>query len=174
MKTISISRIISRYFLVLILTACFLSFFAGKSGNNKSYIYLGEFNEGFARAKNGEGWFHVNQEYKPIYSKIFSDVGNYSEGVAPALEDNVWFHINTKGKAVYEKRYYWVDIFSENLAVAVEKDENGVEYYFHIDHNGEPAYSERFDEASSFKNHRAKVSKNNETFFISSSGQRIK
>jgi hypothetical protein len=105
--------------------------------------------------------------------KMYNWVGEPRENRRRVRKDGKWFHVLLNGSPAYfAKRYYSVRDFHEGRALVCEIID-GAKVCYHILYNGQPAYPERFDDGTDFKNHRALMLKNKERFYIGPNGERI-
>ena len=75
----------------------------GQLIHNKWYERLDVFHKGFARAKDGRGWFHITKEGSPAYDHRFADVEPFynGQGYAQTLNGDLVI-LNEKGEALKE------------------------------------------------------------------------
>ena len=77
--------------------------------------------------------------------------------------------MNTAAREELLKSYDHVGPFSEGLAAA----RKGADW-FHIYHNGTPAYEARYDEVTAFSRGQAMVRKGGDWFYIRPDGTRVR
>lgn len=95
----------------------------GETMNGKDYDEIGDYHNGFTRAKHDGKWFHITPYDKPAYRQRYDKVGDFNEDRAAAKENGKWFHIKRDGKPAYKERYDCVGDFYDGVALV--RDENG-------------------------------------------------
>jgi|GEM_PF-3901984 hypothetical protein len=151
------------------------------------YEEVGEFVDGLATAKDKAGCMHINLRGLPAYNYRYEYVSSFSENYAVAMLRNndankpYYAHINKKGEPIYEERYYEAGHFKEGFAVVADAKFPGINAfdgplnlrYFHIDVNGKRLYKNKYHYASPFSDGIAKVTIDNESYYIDINGERI-
>ncbi len=91
---------------------------------------------------------NTKQRGKDKMAKMINFFGGTYEGLIKATDGNGWCHVSADTKLpVYRERYKYVGDFYCERAVAVGYDNK----YFHIKHDGKPAYTERFQITRMFR-----------------------
>lgn len=93
--------------------------------------------EAHTRAKDENGWFHVNKDGKPAYTKRYLEVGNFCNGYAAVRDNDGWFHVNYDGKPAYPERYSNVGLFDSYGLAPTRNYIDGEKKYMLLNRNGD-------------------------------------
>ena len=118
------------------------------------YSWCGNFQDGVCAVRDfNDYYFHINGDGKRLYKEKYRYAGDFKDGIAVAQnQEGLYFHIYRDGILVHDKYFYDLDIFHKGFARA--KDDRG---WCHIDLNGRPIYSERYNMIEPFYNGFARV-----------------
>ena len=87
---------------------------SGKYLHNKWFLDLDVFHKGYARAKDSQGWFHINREGNPIYPQRFLSIEPFYNGQARVeTYDESILIINSEGKCIQTLRERRKDPFHQ-------------------------------------------------------------
>ncbi|OQY41954.1 MAG: methyltransferase [Anaerolineaceae bacterium 4572_78] len=115
---------------------------------DKKFIQALKFHEpGFAPVHDKTGWYHIDIQGMPFYTKRYECVFGYYAMRASVIEHGMWFHIDKHGKRVYSQNYAFTGNFQKGRCVV--RNEHG--YYFHIDLHGERVYQENYRYVGDYK-----------------------
>ena len=89
-----------------------------------SYLYAGDFKDGFACAKTVNGWQHIDKTGNPLNGRFFLDLNIFHKGFAIARDQKGWFHINIKGEELYRNRYRMIEPFYNGVALVHDDNYN--------------------------------------------------
>lgn len=79
--------------------------YQGKFIHGQWFVDLDLFHKGFARAKNSEGWFHINKAGQRIYKEHYASIEPFYNGAARVETVNgMLITINTQGEKISELR----------------------------------------------------------------------
>lgn len=96
----------------------------GEKLSDDSYMYAGDFKDGFACIKTIKGWTHISKEGLSLHNKYFLDLGIYHKGYATARDQKGWFHIDMKGNEIYQSRFIQVEPFYNGIALVHDSNWN--------------------------------------------------
>ena len=104
-----------------------------RSYANDYYLYAGDFHDGIACVKCGDGlWRHITSKGDFLNGTAFLDIGVFHKGIAPGRDDDGWFHMTEDGRPLYSDRYLTVEPFYNGLSLVTRKDNTKIV----IDENG--------------------------------------
>ncbi|HEX7010814.1 MAG TPA: WG repeat-containing protein [Phycisphaeraceae bacterium] len=78
---------------------------------------LGDFREGFARAKQGQRWGFIDKTFQWRIEPQYDDARDFVGGMAAVKIGDKWGYINKTGKMVIEPQFDQADDFDEVLAM---------------------------------------------------------
>ena len=102
------------------------------------YDYIGDFNEGFARAKTEFGWGFLNINGKEITDFKYYSVYNFHEGLAVVYDGKYFGVIDETGKEIIPCTYSYIGSFCDGVAYSCINGE-----YNYIDTLGNIVSEER-------------------------------
>ncbi|MCC5944939.1 MAG: WG repeat-containing protein [Bernardetiaceae bacterium] len=113
------------------------------------FSWCGNYQESLCTVRdNSNRYFHIDLWGSEIYTQKFIYAGDYKDGFACVrLHNGFYKHIDIKGNFLNNKEFYDLGVFHKNFAAA--KDQKG---WFHIDKNGNPIYSQRYQAIEPFYN----------------------
>jgi len=75
---------------------------SGKTITSNTYLYVGNYHDGLAKAKDNLGWLYIDTSGKVAFrASLCSEVGDFHEGLAKAKDSIGWKYFNTKGNVVF-------------------------------------------------------------------------
>jgi 2-polyprenyl-3-methyl-5-hydroxy-6-metoxy-1,4-benzoquinol methylase len=127
---------------------------SGQMLYSNRYDWCGNFQGGFCTVRDCDGnYFHVDKNGFPVYKEHWKYAGDFRDGVAVVQDSNgMSSHINENGDILHSVWYIDLDVYHKNFARAKDKDG-----WTHIDLQGNPLYSRRFQSVEPFYNGQARV-----------------
>ena len=139
--------------------------------SNPKYIFLGEFNEGFAVVyKKDIGYGFVNSKGEEVIPCQYKSALAFTDGLAAVEnEDGKWGYIDTSGTLKIPYKFHMPQQFYEGIAhVGLSADQ-----FIYIDTNGKQLSSPDEGIGSSFSNGRGMIFRNNKFGFIDRTGNTV-
>ena len=102
---------------------------SGKSIVSTKYLYVGNYHNGLAKAKDSVGWLYIDTAGREAFrASLCTEVGDFHDGLAKAKDSVGWKFYNTSGKEVFRASLCTeVGDFHDGLVKA--KDSVGWKYY---------------------------------------------
>ncbi|MDR0612962.1 MAG: WG repeat-containing protein [Dysgonamonadaceae bacterium] len=121
----------------------------GERAYLQNYAWTGNFQENICTVRDFDGnYFHIDLQGKRIYTENYLYAGDYKDGIACVKQsDGFCKHIDTNGNPINSKEFLDLGVFHKNFGTAKDKDG-----WFHIDKQGNAAYSERYSAIEPFYN----------------------
>jgi hypothetical protein len=141
-----------------------------KQATEVSYTVMGNFVEGYARARvpSTRLWGIVSQDGQVIIPFDYQQVGNYREGRAPVKQNNRWGLAGAGGKLYVPVVYDLIGEVRDGRARAKHKGKYGF-----FDQQGCLVIPFQYDFAHDFQNHKARVGVQGRTIIIDLAGRCI-
>lgn len=126
----------------------------GADAYARCYAWCGNFQQGRCTVRDYDGtYYHITSEGDAAYADRWRYAGDYRDGISVVQAfDGYSTHIGLDGLFVHGKWFVDLDVFHKGFARA--RDEDG---WMHIDLQGRPAYTRRFQCVEPFYNGQARV-----------------
>ncbi len=102
---------------------------SGKTVVSPKYLFVGNYHDGLAKAKDNLGWLFIDISGKEVFrASLCSEVGDFHDGLVKAKDSMGWKFYNTSGKEVFRTSLCSeVGDFHDGLVKA--KDSTGWKFY---------------------------------------------
>ncbi len=86
---------------------------------------LGDFEDGYARAKANGGWGYIDRGMAWRIEPRFEDARDFTNGAAAVKIDGAWGYIDKRGRVIIEPRFDGADDFDDTLAMVRQGERYG-------------------------------------------------
>lgn len=126
----------------------------GSDAYARRHAWCGNFQQGRCAVRDRDGaYYHITPRGEDAYPARWRYAGDYRDGIAVVqATDGHSTHISLNGSLLHGKWFLDLDVFHKGFARA--RDENG---WMHVDLQGRPAYTRRFQAVEPFYNGQARV-----------------
>ena len=126
----------------------------GQDASPVRHAWCGNFQCGRCVVRDNDGtYYHVTPGGNVVYPERWRYAGDYRDGIAVVqANDGYSTHIDPDGNLVHGTWFVDLDVFHKGFARA--RDEDG---WMHVDFQGQPKYTRRFEAVEPFYNGQARV-----------------
>jgi hypothetical protein len=136
--------------------------------DDRRYDELGDFYDGFAKARVGRKWGYITKTGKLTIKLRYQEVRDFHNGYAAVRIDEQWGYIDKRGKLKIRPRFDTADDFDETLAMVSIDGEFG-----YVDKAGKMKIKTKFLYAEPFLRKYAVVETDSGLGYIDINGNRI-
>ncbi|HJJ36426.1 MAG TPA: histidine phosphatase family protein [Methanocorpusculum sp.] len=109
---------------------------------------------GLAAVHDASGWYHIDFQGKPAYTKRYAAAGDFSDGIAVVrLESGRFINIDAQGRQIDPMEFVWAGDFRDNIACVYHAEYGAT----HITTSGELLYNDWYLDVRPFENGKAVV-----------------